>query len=180
MATLSDSSLWGRRLQERLRSRDQAALAKLYDQFAPVVFGVAWRVTADHDAAEDVTREVFLAVWRHPEAFNAERASMRSWLTTLAHGRAVARHKTAGPVESELDVEELVAALGTAQIVERAFAALPENHRAVIALAYFGGTTYKEVAEDLGLAADVVASQMDQGLRRLAKGMDTEVVGRAT
>ncbi|TDD70907.1 sigma-70 family RNA polymerase sigma factor, partial [Actinomadura rubrisoli] len=57
--------------------------------FAPLVHGLARRVTGDAEAARDVTQEVFAGLWERPLAFDPERGSLRGWLATLAHRRAV-------------------------------------------------------------------------------------------
>src|SRR4051794_22069891 len=75
----------------RVADGDQLALAELYDQLAPAVFGVARRVLRDPSQAEEVTQEVFTEVWRLATRFDAERGSVRTWATTIAHRRSVDR-----------------------------------------------------------------------------------------
>ena len=83
------STLGERRLHQRLLSRDMAALAEAYDQYGAIVFGVALRVTTDRHAAEDVTQETLLDLWRRPERFDPDRGALRPWLATIAHNRSV-------------------------------------------------------------------------------------------
>jgi RNA polymerase sigma factor (sigma-70 family) len=66
-----------------------AALAEVYDRFASTVFGVSLRVTNDRQAAEDVTQEVLLGLWRRPERFDPDRGGLRPWLAAIAHNRSV-------------------------------------------------------------------------------------------
>ena len=77
------------RLHQRLLLHDLDAIALVYDQYAATVFGVALRVTADRHAAEDVTQEVLLGVWRRPERYDPERGGLRPWLAAIAHNRSV-------------------------------------------------------------------------------------------
>src|SRR3954469_13868537 len=83
------SPAWEQTLRDRLVAGDEAALCELYDQFASFVFGLAVRVTNDHRAAEDVAQEVFIQVWERPASFDPSRGTMRAWLGTLPHPRAV-------------------------------------------------------------------------------------------
>ena len=66
-----------------------AAFAVLYERHAGSVFGLAYRIVRDHAAAEDVTQEAFVQLWRHRQAYAAERGAPRAWLMTIARNRAV-------------------------------------------------------------------------------------------
>ena len=78
-----------RSLSRRLRAGDGTALSELYDEHSGFVYGLALRVIGDKQAAEDVTQEVFVSVWQQPDRFGPDRGSMRAFLGTLAHRRAV-------------------------------------------------------------------------------------------
>ena len=83
------SSDWERDARERLVANDEAALAEIYDQYASFVYGLALRVIGDARAAEDVSQDVFVGLWERPAAFDPDRGSLRTWLGTLTHRRAV-------------------------------------------------------------------------------------------
>ena len=171
---------WERAVGERLVAADPAALAEVYDQYASFVFGLARRVIGDTRAAEDVTQEVFVALWERPETFDPDRGTLRTWLATLAHRRAVdyvrreeaRRRRTqrdaARRATSVPDVEELASAILTAEQVRSAVEALPPEQREAIELAYFGGRTYREVAVELGIPEGTAKSRLRLGLRRVA------------
>ena len=78
---------WERDLRARLMAGDPRALAEAYEQFSPMVHGLAARVTGDRAAAEDVTQEVFLHLWERPWVFDPDRGRLRAWLATMAHHR---------------------------------------------------------------------------------------------
>src|SRR5579864_5215271 len=73
----------------RIRAGDQSAMANLYDRYSGVVYGVALRVLANTTAAEDVVQEVFLQLWRNPQAFDADRGRLAPWLAVIARNRAI-------------------------------------------------------------------------------------------
>ena len=183
-------SQWERTTRDRLIAGEEGALNEIYDQFSSFVYGLALRVIGDARAAEDVSQDVFVTVWERPGAFDPDRGSLRTWLGTLAHRRAVdhvrreeARRRraikdAARPVSTP-DVEEMALALVTAERVRSALDTLPDEQRRAIQLAYFGGKTYRQVAEVLGIPERTAKSRLRLGLRRIADVLDTETVARS-
>ena len=183
-------SQWERTTRDRLIAGEEGALNEIYDQFASFVYGLALRVIGDARAAEDVSQDVFVTVWERPDAFDPDRGSLRTWLGTLAHRRAVdhvrreeARKrraiKDAARPETTPDVEEMAMALVTAERVRSALATLPDDQQRAIQLAYFGGMTYRQVAEVLDIPEGTAKSRLRLGMRRIAGALDTENVGGA-
>jgi RNA polymerase sigma-70 factor (ECF subfamily) len=181
-----------RALYDRLVAGEVPVLAEVYDQFAPVVFGMALRVTADRSAAEDVTQAVFLELWRRPQRFDPDKGSLRPWLAALAHHRGVdwvrseeaSRRRDGRAAQISLEgapgIDETVDAILTAEHVRLALAALPERQRTPIRLAYFGGSTYRQIADELALPEGTIKSRIQSGLRQMANTMHSEVAGQAT
>ncbi len=167
---------------------DESALGEIYDRFATFLHLLAYRVTRDNDAARDVVQEVFVHVWEHPLAYDAERGSMRSWLATIAHRRAVdwvrreerQRRVTrehpadiAPPdihpaADAELETRE------TIREVRRTVSALPERLREAVELAFYRGLTYRQVAIELGIPEGTAKSRMRTALRQLANSLAEE------
>src|SRR5439155_14625186 len=85
-----------------IRAGDQSAMADLYDRYSGVVYGVALRVLANTTAAEDVVQEVFLQLWRNPQAFNADRGRLAPWLAVIARNRAIDLLRKR-PTEEDID-----------------------------------------------------------------------------
>jgi len=187
-----ESVFWERRLHRRLLEGEHPAFADLYDQFAAVVFGVALRVTANTQAAEDICQTVFLEVWEHPERFDPSKGAWRSWLATLAHHGGVdwvRREKAArlrNDAEAELghervpDVGEAVESVLMAEQTRLELSKLSDDERLPIRIAYFEGKTYRQVAQDLSLPEGTVKSRIRSGLHHMADALDSEVVGQET
>jgi RNA polymerase sigma factor (sigma-70 family) len=178
---------WEQAMRARLVARDEGALSELYDQFGSFVYGLAARVIGDRRAAEDVTQDVFLFVWEHPAAFEPERGRLRTFLGTLAHRRAVdhvrreeaRRRRTERDAAAHVsvpDVDEMAMALVMAERVRAEVGRLPAEQREAIELAYFGGRTYRQVADELGIPEGTAKSRMRLGLRRIADALEANGV----
>jgi RNA polymerase sigma-70 factor (ECF subfamily) len=183
--TVERAGDWELGVRKRMASGDESALTEVYDQYASFVYGLALRVIGDPRAAEDVSQDVFVSVWERPEAFDPERGSLRTWLGTLAHRRAVdyVRREEARRRRTERDasrrttvpdVEEIAVALVTAERVRDALDLLPDDQRRAIQLAYFGGKTYRQVAEVLGIPEGTAKSRLRLGLRRIAAALEAQ------
>ena len=152
---------------------------RLYDDLAPLVFGVARRVVRDPSRAEEVTQEVFTEVWRQAARFDASRGSIRAWVLTIAHRRAVdtVRSSEASRVREEhvarrepMEVagpEERVVTASEHEGVRRCLDSLTPLQSQAVRLAYYQGFTYREVAEMLGRPLPTVKTRMRDGLIRL-------------
>ena len=173
---------------DRRSGGDEAVLADVYQRHGSVVFDVATRVTGDRSAAEEVTQAVFLDVWGRPERFDPTRGSLRSWLAMLAHHRSVdwvreeaaRRRRELREFETRVahlpDLEDTVAATLGAERVRRALYDLCEAERTAIGLAYFGGRTYRQVAQELGVPEGTGKSRIRTGLAHLATALRSETV----
>jgi RNA polymerase sigma factor (sigma-70 family) len=187
-ATLTDG--WETGLAARISRGDHAALAEAFDQFSPFLCALARRVTGDRVAAEDVVQEVFLRLSERPEAFDAGRGSLRAFLRVMAHRRAVdwvrreaAAHRRQQDPRSASgqlapDVAEAAAAMVLAERVRAAVHALPVDQRDAVRLAYFGGRTYRQVAEILGISEGTAKSRLRLALVKLYVALqDDDVSG---
>lgn len=157
----------------------QAALAEAYRRNAGAVYGLAKRLLSDHARAEEVVQEVFLRLWNTPDRFDPDRGTLRSYLLAQTHGRAVdiirsdvarrnrEERESLAQAEGGYDLAREVWDMALAGHVREAMAVLSAGERAAIELAYFGGRTYKEAADELGEAEGTVKSRIRVGLKRL-------------
>lgn len=169
----------------------QEALAEAYRRHSGAVLGLARRILRDQTLAEEITQEVFLRLWDHPAKFDAERGSLRSFLLSHTHGRSVdlIRSESSRRTREEKDarltaaagpnIEEEVWQMALADHVKDALAELKEDERRAIELAYFGGHSYREVAEMLGQPEGTVKSRIRSGLKKLQASMASVGVSHA-
>ena len=163
----------------------EEALAEVYRRHAGAVYGLARRVLRDTAIAEEVVQDVFLSLWNAPEKFDPERGSLRSFLLTQTHGRAVdvLRSDTSrrrreekdvrSTAEDGYDIDHAVWDLAVADQVKVALGALSAAERQAIELAYYGGLTYREVASRLGTPEGTVKTRIRTGLRRMREELAT-------
>jgi RNA polymerase sigma factor (sigma-70 family) len=182
---------WAERaLVERLSGGDESALAELYDRYGGFVYGLAVRTLVDRQAAEDITQEVFVSLWVRPERIQLGRGTLRGYLGTLTHRRAVelirreeARKRREGRVAREAshvpDTADAVIRSDTTGRVHAALARLPAPQREALELAYFQGYTYRQVADVLGIPEGTAKSRMRLALARIAEALRPELTERS-
>ncbi len=167
-------------LMARVARGDTDAFSHLYDQMAPRVFGLIRRVLRNPAQSEEVTQEVMVEVWRTATRYDADRGSPTSWILTMAHRRAIDRVRSE---QSATDREQAVAAASSTtaydevaeavttnlevEQVRHCLSALTELQRESVTLAYYGGYSYREVAELLDAKLATIKARMRDGLIRL-------------
>ncbi|MGH2810626.1 MAG: sigma-70 family RNA polymerase sigma factor [Actinomycetota bacterium] len=169
---------------------DQLAFEMLYDRYSAAAFGVAWKICGSRSIAEDAVQEAFLSVWRRPGSFNPEKGSVAGYLFGAVHHKAVdavrheesvRRRELAASVEQDEDsgeepVENAWLALRRDR-VRSALDTLSDVQREALELAYFGGLTYREVAEKLGIPLGTAKTRLRDGIMRLRGVMSPAEVG---
>jgi RNA polymerase sigma-70 factor (ECF subfamily) len=167
-------------LLSRVARGDERAFSRLYDEVSARVYGLIRRVLRDPAQAEEVAQEVMVEVWRTAARFDTSKGSATAWIFTIAHRRAVdrvraeqagadrVRRVAAASAETPYDdVVEAATARLEQQQVRRCLEGLTELQREAITLAYYGGHSYREVADLLGAALPTVKTRMRDGLIRL-------------
>lgn len=164
-------------LAARVADGDRAALESAFDRYAGAVESMAVRVLRDEGLAEDVVQDVFVQFWKAPEKFQPDRGSLRTFLVTLAHRRAVdivrsevarSRREQQPPEPDHFSVEDEVWSRSLSETVHNALDGLSQGEREAISLAYFRGFSYVEVARSLGEAEGTVKSRIRNGMKKLA------------
>ena len=168
------------RLLEAVARGDTQAFAEFYRQTSARVHGMTLRVLRDTGYAEETTQEVYLQVWRGAATFDRTKGSVMAWLLTLAHRRAIDRvrseqssttREVAYEVRNYTDdfdqVSEEVGRRFERAAVLACLETLSASQRQSLSIAYYGGRTYREVAEELGIALPTAKSRIRDGLIKL-------------
>jgi RNA polymerase sigma-70 factor (ECF subfamily) len=162
------------------------AFEVIFDRHATAAFSLAYRMCGRRALAEDVVQEAFLSLWRSGASYDRARGSVRSWVLSAVHNRAIdafrresrAEGRNVGdeglaeriPDELRTDVE--AERRDDARRVRAALEGLPADQRQVIELAYFGGFTHMQIAEMLELPSGTVKGRMRLGLGKLRVALD--------
>ncbi|MDQ0820178.1 RNA polymerase sigma-70 factor (ECF subfamily) [Arthrobacter sp. V4I6] len=167
-------------LLEQIAQGDQAAFAEFYQLTSRRVYGMARRVLIDTELSEDTAQEVFLQVWQNASKFNPDAGSPLAWLMTISHRRAVDKVRSSqsstdrearyGASSQEIDHDSVSDEVGSrleAEAVVRCLETLTDTQQESVRLAYYGGLTYREVAERLNAAVPTIKSRIRDGLIRL-------------
>ncbi|WP_240705192.1 sigma-70 family RNA polymerase sigma factor [Pacificoceanicola onchidii] len=161
-------------------ARDETAFVQLFEHFAPRVKGFLMRSGSDESTAEEIMQDVMTTIWRKAAQFDPSRASVATWIFTIARNRKIdilRKQKRPEPEdlswgpEAEPDQADV---LGLQQETEQlgvAIAALPDKQRELIEKAYFGDLSHSEIAEVTGLPLGTIKSRIRLALDRLRHAM---------
>src|SRR6476619_3441666 len=156
-----------RQLVRRIEGGDEEAFRSLFATYAPSAMALAVRVVRQAQLAEEIVQEAFLTLWRSPGVFDERRGSVKAWLMTMVHHRAVdvvLREEAEDPTDAVLAA---VAAPAERDAVRTALRSLPPEQREVLELMYFDGLSQSEVAEKTGAPLGTVKSRALLGMRRM-------------
>jgi len=171
-----------RELVRRVAGGDEEAFRDLFRRYGPVAKALALRVIRQPFLAEEIVQEAFLALWRAPGSYRADRGSVRGWLMSTVHHRAVdliRREEAQRRRIEEMDpTDALVQDVGETVTEEAALAsrraaavaaleALPAEQRKVLEMMYYQGKSQSTIAGELGLPLGTVKSRTLLGMRRL-------------
>lgn len=164
------------------------AMDSLYERYKSILYSLAYRMVADHQIAEDLLQEAFLAVWRRSTSYSPQTGAARSWLISILHHRAIDHlrrvRRRSGILEApleELEFDETTAfpdvwdeawsSIKSTQ-VRAALMQIPTEQRLVIELAYFQGWTHTEIAEGTQTPLGTVKARMRLGLIHLKRVLE--------
>jgi len=160
--------------------QDRAAFARLFNHFAPRVKGFLIKGGANPQVAEDCAQDVMVTLWRKAHLFDPARASVSTWVFTIARNRRIdlaRREKRPEPEdlgwgpEPEAAQDESVALQQEADQLGKALKELPAKQRDLIERAYFGDLTHKEIADATGLPLGTIKSRIRLALEKLRHAM---------
>ena len=168
-------------LMARIRDdQDKQAFAQLYGHFAPRVKGFLIKSGTDASLAEECAQEVMATCWHKAHMFDPARASVATWIFTIARNRKIdvlrkqrrpePEELTWGP-EEEPDQADVIALQQESEQLGRALADLPPAQRELIQKAYFGDLSHSEIAAETGLPLGTIKSRIRLALDRLRHAM---------
>jgi len=165
--------------------KSREAFADLFRHFAPRVKAFLMKSGMDAGQAEDCMQEVMATLWRKAHLFDPARASVATWVFTIARNRKIdmiRKNRRPEPEdlpwgqEPEPDQLDVVALQQDSARLRQALQALPTKQRELIDLAFFGDRSHSEIAAQTGLPLGTIKSRIRLAIERLRHTMDAEVV----
>lgn len=173
-------SEWVLHMQRIAADRDQAAFAELFEHFGPRVKAFLMKSGASDSLAEDCAQDVMVTLWNKAHMFDPARASVATWIFTIARNRRIdALRKERRPEpedlpwgpEAEPDQADVMSLQQESAKLGEALKKLPAKQRELIEKAYFGDLTHSQIAADTGLPLGTIKSRIRLALDRLRHAM---------
>ena len=169
----------------RIAGGELVALEYLYDRYKTMAYSIAYRITNDATLAEDVVQDAFLGAWRNAARYVEGRGSVKTWLLSIVHHRAIDAIRRRRPTTELPEIDaglpealtlpdvwaEVSASLDSITVRE-ALVGLSDVQREALELAYFSGLTQQEIAERTGTPLGTVKSRMRLGLLAMRRSLE--------
>jgi RNA polymerase sigma-70 factor, ECF subfamily len=163
-----------------VEAADAEAFATLYDRHSRAAFSLAYRMMGERQASEDLAQDAFLKVWRSASSYRAERGSVRTWILSIVHNRAIdqirsqaSRRRRQEEMEASAPRSQPSEAFAETwrnsqrEQVREALGTLPPEQLKILELAYFSGYTHMEISNLLDLPLGTVKGRMRLGLKKI-------------
>jgi RNA polymerase sigma factor (sigma-70 family) len=164
------------------------AMEVLYERYGHNLYSFAYRMIRDHQTAEDLVQDAFLAIWQRAASYSPQRGTVRDWLFSILHHRTIdyirtMRHRPIldGAMWEEIEQDEQTAQPDVwerawqnmeGERVRAALLKLLPEQRMVIELAYFEGWTHSEIAATYHIPLGTVKTRMRLALLHLRKHLE--------
>ena len=165
-------------LVSRLFRKDKSAFSYLYDNYAPALYGVIFRIVQEEEAAQDILQEAFVKIWSNFQQYDKTKGRLFTWIVNLARNLAIdaTRSKSFKNQQKNLGLDNIVSfidsnkntsfnpeQIGLKTLIEK----LRPEQREIIDLAYFKGYTQAEISESLNIPLGTVKTRMRSAILRL-------------
>jgi RNA polymerase sigma factor (sigma-70 family) len=180
VAKAEDGTDWAGLLIEVRDRQDRAAFAQLFRHFAPRVKAFLMKSGAGAALAEECAQDVMATLWQKAHLFDPARASVSTWVYTIARNKridALRKDRRAEPEEldwgpePEPDQAEVMEAQQETERLSLALASLPDKQRALIERAFYGDLSHSEIAAETGLPLGTIKSRIRLALDKLRHHM---------
>ena len=159
---------------------DAGAFGALYERHGQAAYSLSYRMMGERQAAEDLTQDAFLKVWRSAGGYRPERGSVRTWVLSIVHNRGIDKIRSmASRKRAQERVEQVAPRAQPSEAfseawrnsqreqIREALGTLPSEQLKILELAYFSGYTQAEIARELGIPLATVKGRARLGLKKL-------------
>lgn len=163
-----------------LEKQDQQAFSYLYDNYAPALNGVIFRLVDDKALTEDILQEAFIKIWNNFSSYNKSKGRLFTWMINLTRNLAIdtlrskgykQQGKISGDENSVSDIQDSSVNVNRfdSMGIRSQLVNLKPEQRLVIDLAYFNGFTQDEIAKQIGIPLGTVKTRMRTAILELRK-----------
>ncbi len=179
-AAEADQTDWVDVMRRIHRNRDESAFASIFKHFAPRLKAFLMRSGTSEALAEECVQDVMATLWHKAHLFDPSRASVATWIFTIARNRKIdvlRRQRRPEPEDlswgpdHEPHQEDVIALQQEAEKLGQAIAALPDKQRQLIERAFYGDLSHSEIAAETGLPLGTIKSRIRLALDRLRHEM---------
>ena len=180
-APLDRRLAWISQLDAVRDHKDKAAFGDLFSHFAPRVKSFLMKSGSPPEMAEECAQEVMVTVWNKAHLFDGSKASVSTWIFTIARNRRIdmiRKQRRPEPEDLPWGPQDAPSAADTlslqqeTELLGQAIAELPIKQRQLIERAYFGELTHAEIASETGLPLGTIKSRIRLALDRLRHAMN--------
>jgi RNA polymerase sigma-70 factor (ECF subfamily) len=168
-------------LLEKVAAMDSDAFEVIYDRHIKATYSLAYRFCGKASEADDICQETFVSVWRASSRYSSSLGSVRNWLLSITHNRAIdhirkatryqERHVQEDPLThtfaADDNIEEEVLTTLSEKETKKMLDTLPREQKQVVELAFYSGYSQSEIAEHLELPLGTVKGRVRLGLEKL-------------
>jgi RNA polymerase sigma-70 factor (ECF subfamily) len=178
---------WSRQLDLSFSAGDETALAEAYRQFSPLVYTLALRALRNRSAADDVTQEVFIRVWKSRSTFDPHKAELPAWVVGITRNAitdalsATAREtrKVQAAAELQPEAEDAAASSSAEVLADRLLLngeldRLGEPQGSIMRLAFYDDLTHDQISRRLNLPLGTVKSHIRRSLSHLRHRLEVD------
>jgi len=161
-----------------LKLRTREAFNRLYEQYAPVLYGVIYKVIGDEHTSQDVLQEVFVKIWHSAQQYDASRGRLYTWMLNIARNAAIDKLRSKGEImkgKIHMDGDVVYNEVGGAGMeqntdtigLRKMVSELRPEHGTIVQLAYFRGFSMEEIAKTLEIPVGTVKTRMRYAIKQL-------------
>ncbi len=165
-----------------LKNKDEKGLSVLYDQYAPALNGIIFRIVKSEVVAEEVLQQTFLKVWNNIDSYDENKSSLFTWMSRIARNAAIDRYRLKS-FNQQKKTESLDAAvykssedgIDTSKLdVEKVLKEVDEKYKQVLFSVYLQGNTHKEAAKQLGIPEGTIKTRLRFAIKELRHKLKEE------
>ena len=170
-------------LLKKIAERDSGAFEVLLNKYQNLIYGFCYKMLKDRQRAEDVTQETWLKVVLNAESFRPT-GSVRSWILSIARNLVIDDFRSrkrwtdiseeawASIDDPQQNIEKLFSDHESNELLNQAFAELPENQKVVLTMVLVEELSQSEVAAKLGTSVGAVKATLFRARENLRKSIE--------